>query len=389
MPEASTLIPIRYSDWGWFEHLAALRSIGRTADSSMRLRRAVGGARCVDDVLPLGSGRSALMLALDAMGRARPARRVVVVPSYVCPSVVAVVGRLGLEPRLAPVSRDLNLDVGRLADTLDDTVLAVVAVHMYGYPLDIAAVERVAIDRGVFVIDDAAHCLPVRGPGPSAGFGGSAGIFSFALSKAVSNGCSGRGGVLTINDPALRATLRGAWTNLPEGASSRWDDLLFMVSCLGERAFDRLPWTVRSAFLRVVGRRCVDPWQACRISGRDAELALSQIEGADAARRRRAARIQAILDAVPDTDACWFPHRLQAGRLTRLVVCLRDAVTEDGMRRFAREAGMTIRMGYGKPGAGSLPFGAAFEVSIGADWPAARLEQFRRCLARLANLECR
>ncbi|GIK83291.1 MAG: hypothetical protein BroJett024_43960 [Alphaproteobacteria bacterium] len=376
-------VPISYSDAGWARYLSMRVRSRHASDSLDRLRRLVAGSSSADRVLLLNSGRAALMTALGAMSASGDGRRVVVVPAYVCPSVVSAVQRLGLVPRFAPVDSDLNMITDALTRCLAPDVLAVVAVHTYGFPADVGQIERIVDGRNVLVVDDAAHCIP-GDPTPGApGTRGAAGIFSFAMSKAVSNGYSGRGGILLLNDQSLSARAESLCRGLGVCATSAWDDLYFVATCLWEPVFARLPWSAQSRIQRALARRSVDPWVPARMSSADAALALEQLRTGAADREVRAARIRTVLAAVPDGPAFWFPHRARPDRLTRLAVCLRPRLSAERIRRLGADAGMTVRVGYDMPHGKPLPFGTLIEIPLGAAWSAARLTNLASALGSI------
>lgn len=374
-------IAIRYTDLRWTD--VARMSISRASDIGSvdrleALASAQGGR-----AFGVSSGRVALGLALREFARRQPRRRRVVLPEYICPSVEQAVQREGLYIVKAPVGRDLNMDPGRLAGLFAEDVLAVLVAHMYGCPANVAAVERQAREAGVFVIDDAAHCLgfPERGA-PCPGAGGHVGIHSFALSKAVSNGYSGRGGILRVNDPGLLGSLQQAIVALPVAASPALDDLRFVLTCLCEGAFARLPWPMQRSLGRLLESQAPNAWRAARIAPRDARLALVQIERLASSRQTRAARLRTVLDALPDGSDYWLPHRQLPADLTRLAVCMRRSVDPVALKRLAAEVGFRLRMGYPAP-VGTV--GTIFEVPFGSPWTTQALHRLREGLDRLAG----
>ena len=145
------------------------------------------------------SGRGALRRALEILRRKHPERSEVVIPAYICPSVIEAVEKSGCTPIAAPVKDNLNLDESRLETLLSPRTLCVIAVHMYGAPADIAAIDRLCDKHGAALIDDAAQSF-WAGPGQQLlGTGGDYGVISFAQSKAIAAGFSGAGGALLVN----------------------------------------------------------------------------------------------------------------------------------------------------------------------------------------------
>lgn len=369
-------IAIRYTDLRWTD-VARLSLSGANDTGSVERLEALASAQG-GRAFGLSSGRVALRLALREFARRQPGRRRVVLPEYICPSVEQAVRREGLYIVKAPVGRDLNMDPAQLAGLLTEDVLAVLVAHMYGCPAHVAAVERQAREAGVFVIDDAAHCFGIpEGDAACPGTGGHVGIHSFALSKAVSNGYSGRGGILRVNDAGLLGSLQQAVAALPVAALPAFDDLRFVLTCLCEGAFVRLPWPIQ----RILGKP-PDAWRAARIAPRDARLALVQIERLASSRRTRAARLRTVLDALPDGIYYWLPHREFPTDVTRLAVCMRRPVDPAALKRLAAEVGFRLRMGYPAP---VDTVGTIFEIPFGSPWTTQALHRLRAGLDCLAG----
>ena len=141
-------------------------------------------------ILYLSSGRSALWLILKSLSRMRTDRREVIIPAYTCPTVVSAVLKAGLKPILS----DINLtDFGYLMDNLEaklsKNTLAVVVVHLFGYPANVEDIYELSKSHNVFVIEDAAQAFGNAfsdSPEKKLGLLGDAGFFSFGRGKPLS-----------------------------------------------------------------------------------------------------------------------------------------------------------------------------------------------------------
>ncbi len=182
-----------------------LHSVGHIlerADVLQRFKLAVrerAGARYCDFV---STGRAALTLALLALKTLDGGRRnEVVIPSYTCFSVPSSIVKAGLKVRLADVD-PLTLDFapGTLERLDGSRVLAVIATNLYGLPNDLPAITRVAHERGVYVVDDAAQCLGGSIGGRPSGTWGDVGLYSFDKGKNVT---SIDGGALVTNSESV------------------------------------------------------------------------------------------------------------------------------------------------------------------------------------------
>ncbi len=82
------------------------------------------------------------------------------------------------------------------------------AVHIAGMPCEIERLVSLLGDRGIAVVEDAAHAFPSRIGGPAgryAGTIGRAGAFSFYATKTIT---TGEGGMLVTDDDAIAARAR-------------------------------------------------------------------------------------------------------------------------------------------------------------------------------------
>jgi dTDP-4-amino-4,6-dideoxygalactose transaminase len=78
---------------------------------------------------------------------------------------------------------------------------AIVPVHLYGLPADMVAINRIAAERGVPVVEDAAQAHGARLGSRRVGGFGRVACFSFYPGKNL--GALGEAGALVTNDPAI------------------------------------------------------------------------------------------------------------------------------------------------------------------------------------------
>ena len=188
--------------------------------------RFVGVAHAVG----VGTGTDALTLSLRALGVGEGDEVVTVANAGVAP--VAGIRASGASLRLVDVDPDtLLLDPTRLAAALGPTTRAIVAVHLYGNPVDLDAVLDVASSRGIPVVEDCAQAHGARWQGRSVGGFGCVGCFSFYPTKNI--GAFGDGGICVTDDPDRAARIReqrmygfhGDGFAHVEGRNSRLDEL--------------------------------------------------------------------------------------------------------------------------------------------------------------------
>lgn len=165
-----------------------------------------------EDVLLTDSGTSALRLALtaaarfaDGVSRTSPARETVLLPAYCCYDVATAAVGAGVRVRLYDLDPDtLGPDWPSLEAALDEGASAVVAVHLYGLPVDIGRCARLAEQVDALLIEDAAQGFGGQLRGRPLGSLGTLGVLSFGRGKGVTGG---GGGALLANDEAGRRAL--------------------------------------------------------------------------------------------------------------------------------------------------------------------------------------
>jgi dTDP-4-amino-4,6-dideoxygalactose transaminase len=160
------------------------------------------------------SGTSALHLSLRALGIG-PGDEVITVANSDMSTLAAVLFA-GATPVLVDVEAgSLNIDPGLVEAAVTARTRAVLPVHMYGRPAEMAPIMDIARRRGLRVIEDACIACGATYGGAKAGSIGDAGCFSFAPGKVL--GAFGWGGMITTNDgeTARRARMLRAYGEDP------------------------------------------------------------------------------------------------------------------------------------------------------------------------------
>ena len=135
----------------------------------------------------------------------------VVVPAMTFVATAAAVRHCGATPVPADIlgPDDLGVDPDDVARRLSPRTKAVCAVHYGGYAAAVAPLRRLCEERGLALIEDAAHAPSAWARGVSGKLGtlGLAGAFSFFSNKILS---CGEGGLLATRDAAVAAYARRA-----------------------------------------------------------------------------------------------------------------------------------------------------------------------------------
>lgn len=367
---------LRYADWSWREYAAAAACIarGRIAAGPQRERL----ARILNDyyapaaVYPVNFGHTALRIALDAFQAHRPGRRTVIVPGYICPSVVDTVRAAGLLPQAVEVGRDLNLDADAVRAAIGPDTLAVVAPHMFGCPAAVERIEALCREAGVFMVDDAAQVVGETRQGRLLGTFGDAGIVSFAQSKAVVTGIRGSGGVLLVNNPALRPAVEAAVRRLPPAAGRLGALLDFLWN------YQWAGWTSHSGYYlsrlgALLGLARPAPAAMAMIGNLDAAIALVQFARLDTLRKEKVRVAEAYGRALASVPGVSLPQHAPGRYLSRVMVALPPQADLARLRAALRQAGVETRLGYANavvPGQPDSPQVAAARQLLGLPFSA-------------------
>jgi perosamine synthetase len=149
----------------------------------------------------VSSGTAALHLALRAVG-VEEGEEVLTSPfSFVASANVILYERARpLFADIDPVT--LNLDPEAATAALSDRTSTILPVHIFGYPAELPAFERLAGRRGLRIVEDACEALgAVHRDGISVGARGHPAAFGFYANKQLT---TGEGGMVTLDDPARK-----------------------------------------------------------------------------------------------------------------------------------------------------------------------------------------
>jgi dTDP-4-amino-4,6-dideoxygalactose transaminase len=170
-----------------------------------RFEKAAADYLGIAHAVGVNSGTSALHLALIAAGIG-PGDKVLI-PSFTFIATAWAVLYVGATPVLCDIEEEsANIDLRDAESRLDDAVKAIIPVHLYGQPADMAGVLAFAARHRLVVVEDAAQAMGARYEGRCAGTFGLCGCFSFYPTKNL--GAAGEGGLIVTVDDAIARRLR-------------------------------------------------------------------------------------------------------------------------------------------------------------------------------------
>lgn len=168
------------------------------------------------------NGTSALQLALLAIG-VGPGDEVIV-PGFAFMASANMVIGAGAKPIYSDIDPDTwCLDPACVERKISSRTRAIVAVHNYGNVCDMRALRRLADQRRLFLIEDAAEALFSKYRGRFSGSFGDISCFSFQATKTLT---TGEGGCVLTSDRKLFARMQLIRNHGLSQRGRYWHDVL-------------------------------------------------------------------------------------------------------------------------------------------------------------------
>lgn len=150
------------------------------------------------------NGTTALHLALEVMGIG-PGDEVII-PTFTMVASCNAVIYTGARPVLVDSEmKTWNMDVSKIEEKITPRTKAIMAVHIYGHPVDMEPLVQVARKHGLHIIEDAAEAHGAEYKGRRTGGLGDIAAFSFYSNKLIT---TGEGGMVVTNNTAWAENAR-------------------------------------------------------------------------------------------------------------------------------------------------------------------------------------
>jgi dTDP-4-amino-4,6-dideoxygalactose transaminase len=170
-----------------------------------RFEAAIAEYLGVGHAIGVNSGTSALHVALIAAGIGPGDHVLVPANTFIATAwAVLYVGAVPVLCDVEPGSWTIAPDDAE--SRCGPSTRAIIPVHLYGQPADMAAIVALAERRGLTVIEDTAQAIGARYDGRRVGSIGRLGCFSFYPAKNL--GAAGEGGLVTTDDRKLAKRIR-------------------------------------------------------------------------------------------------------------------------------------------------------------------------------------
>ena len=153
----------------------------------------------------VSSGTDALIVAMMAMGIGEGDE--VITSPYTFFGTVGSIVRLGATPVFVDIEPGtFNIDVAKIEAVITDKTRAIAPVHLFGQMADMRAINRIAREHDLLVIEDAAQAIGAKQHGHPACSFGNMGCLSFFPTKNL--GGFGDGGMVVCDDAEYADIIR-------------------------------------------------------------------------------------------------------------------------------------------------------------------------------------
>lgn len=222
----------------------------------------------------------------------------VIVPSLSFVATANAVTYTGAEPVFADViaEHDLTIDPEDVERKITPRTKAIAVMHYGGYPCHMDAINRIAQQHNLAVVEDAAHAPGARYRGQACGALGDIAAFSFFSNK---NLVTGEGGMITTN----RA------------------DLAERIRLMRSHGMTTLTWERHKG--HAYSYDVVTLGYNYRIDEMRSAIGLVQLEKLEANNRLRlqhVAKYRTLLDSVPGVTLPFAKHEDSAGHIMPIVL---------------------------------------------------------------------
>ncbi len=147
--------------------------------------------------IALSNGTTALQVAIGCLDL-KPGDGVIIPAFTIISCALAVIYNGGKPVLVDSEPRTWNMDTTKIEDKITERTKAIMPVHIYGHPCDMAPIWELAKKYNLIVIEDAAEAHGAEYKGKKCGGLGDISCFSFYANKIITTGEGGM--VLTNNE---------------------------------------------------------------------------------------------------------------------------------------------------------------------------------------------
>ena len=149
--------------------------------------------------IAVSSGTAALEVAMKSLNLKNGAH--VIIPTFSIISTALCVIKLGLKPILVDVNLSTwNMECDQIIKKITKKTKAIIITHIYGFPVDMNNILKIAKKKNIKVIEDSAEMIGQTYNNRKCGSFGDISTFSFYANKHIT---TGEGGMILTNDKKL------------------------------------------------------------------------------------------------------------------------------------------------------------------------------------------
>lgn len=350
-------IKLHVAQWGYKEILLSLR-LFVTGQSILgnyqgKLSHFLSEAYNLNHATFLNSARAGIYFSLLAMKEKKIDANEVIIPQYICQSVIDIIESAGLKVVKAKVGEDLLLDISSVEASICQQTLAVLMVHMYGKIADIDTLSSLCKKKNVFLIDDAAQTAGEYHEGKMLGTFGDSGVISFSQSKTITTGVKASGGILLCNNKNLQPRITQLTSNLEQSVSRLPAFVHFVMYFLLQGVWRKLDYYISRISTKLKNKRKDYYSPITNISNLDAAIALLQYKKLTENKKNIINSLVYYKKLIGEFKSISAPQLcLENSFLTRLVL-RSHVIAPDNLATYLNQRGIITRFAYQS---GSKPY---------------------------------
>lgn len=176
----------------------------------------------VDHAISCSNGTVALHLALLAFDIGSGDE--VLVPTLTYIATANAVSYCGAKPVFVDSEPDTwNIDPDKIEDKINSNTKGIIVVHLYGHPVDMDPVMKIAKKHNLFLVEDVAEAHGATYKGRAVGSIGDVSTFSFFGNKIIT---TGEGGMVVTNNEKLNEKMRTLRSQGMDTAKRYWFEVI-------------------------------------------------------------------------------------------------------------------------------------------------------------------
>lgn len=314
----------------------------------------------VNHAVMVPSARYGFYLLLQAMGIG-PGDEVIV-PGLTYFAIPAMVPLTGARPVFADIGlRSHVLDPEAFRAAITPRTKAVVPTHLFGTPCDMGAINEIAREHGIQVIEDCAQSTGALYSGRRVGSLGDAAYYTFGLTKNIT---TLSGAMITTNDPAVADNIRSVISSSGYGDKGKLAKEVMTGLAMFVATHPKVYWaTVHPAVVLgnrlgqdpihdrfgesertydAVPQKYIDQGKALAVQAAVGMRQLSRIEDLNGSRMRNGRALDAALAHVPGLTTPIYPEGAEPIYMSFVV----HHPNRDGLMAALRARGVDTTVGY-------------------------------------------